>query len=271
MFTIFGANGFIGSHLTRHLQSTGRVVTPALRGEWTAANRDLGHVVFCVGVTADFRGRPLETLRAHVSALVQLLEVGTFESLLYLSSTRVYQGGRATTEDTELRVNPNDPSDLYNISKLAGEAACLALRRPTVRVARLSNVYGPDALSKNFLPSVIRDALRQGKVELGTAVSSCKDYVAIDDVVGGLTDIALRGSKRLYNLASGQNVTHGEILERLVQLTGCKVEVRPGSPATTFPEIDVTRMRDEFDYRPPGLLDRLEDLVAEYRRMLEVS
>ena len=86
-------------------------------------------------------------------------------SLLYLSTTRVYRNALETTESATLQVSPTDPDDVYNITKLAGEALCLSLPNPTTRVARLSNVIGAGAQSDSFLASVMRDA-REGAVTI---------------------------------------------------------------------------------------------------------
>jgi len=52
--------------------------------------RDLGHIIYCIGITADFRRRPHDTITAHVTKLQEVLTRTSFESLVYLSSTRVY-------------------------------------------------------------------------------------------------------------------------------------------------------------------------------------
>ena len=82
-----------------------------------------------------------------------------FDSFLYLSSTRLYQHcDDNVTEDTRLEFHPAHTEDLYNISKAAGEALVAALGAKG-KIARLSNVYGRDFGSSNFLPSIIRDAV----------------------------------------------------------------------------------------------------------------
>lgn len=265
MFTVLGAGGFIGSHLMRHLSAAGAECFAPARADPAILQRDLGHVIFCIGVTADFRGRPLDTMEAHVCKLVQLLRHGRFESLLYLSSTRVYQGAARADEPARIAVDPSSPSDLYNLSKLAGEAVCLSQDRPTLRVARLSNVYGTHDESDNFLASVVRDAALAGRVMLRTAPESEKDYVNVDDVAEALIRIAGSGRSRVYNVAGGENVANAAILERLRTLTGCVVEVQPEAPVVRFPPISIARMQAEFDYRPRRLLESLDGLVNAYR------
>jgi nucleoside-diphosphate-sugar epimerase len=259
--TVFGPKGFVGSHLSAHLESEGWAVRRVARGDESWRGEALGHVFFCVGLTADFRERPLDAIDAHVGAAVTVLRHGRFESFLYLSTTRLYSGAAEAVETARITVDPSDPSDLYNLSKLAGEAACLALARPTVRIARLSNVFGPGMGRQNFLGSIVAAAVH-GRLSLGQAPESSKDYVAVEDVVAALARIAVAGEARLYNVASGADVTHGELLGELVRLTGCDAAVEAGAPTVRFPTIRTARLHELLDWRPVSVLERLPRLIA---------
>jgi nucleoside-diphosphate-sugar epimerase len=247
-FTVFGANGFIGSRLVRTLRASGHDVLAPERDECAWLTHPLGHVIYAIGITADFRSRPLDTVEAHVCALAPLLRSAQFESLLYLSSTRVYGAQPRGAEDDALSVNPHDPSDLYNLSKLMGESMCLSSGRRGVRIARLSNVVGADdAGSSNFLPSLLRDA-RAGHISLRTDLASAKDYIHIDDVLHLLPLVAVQGQHSMYNVASGQQITHGQWVEHLVAMTGCTVQVLANAPVVYFSPVDVTRIQAEFGF-----------------------
>lgn len=259
-FTILGASGFIGSHLRAYLEKTGYECFAPARGDASVFGQELGHVIYCIGLTADFRQRPFDTVRAHVCFLAEVLEKAKFESLLYLSSTRVYAGAASGNEDAQLMAG-----DLYNLSKLAGESLCFASGRANVRVARLSNVFGNDFSSDNFLPSLIRAAVVDGRIILGTALDSAKDYVHIDDVVSVLPKIALAGKQRVYNVASGRNISNRELVEIIRELTGCAAEVAGDAGHVSFPPIQVTRLRQEFGFSSTMLPDRLGELVAGFK------
>lgn len=262
-YTVLGASGFLGSALVRSLRSKGaNVLTPA-RTE-SLAGRQLGHVIYCIGLTADFRQRPFDTVKAHVSFLSDVLENSDFQSLLYLSSTRVYAGACVTQEDSPLTVTPGNASDLYNLSKLLGEALCLNCGKSNVRVARLSNVVGYDPGSGNFLMSLIAEAL-SGKVRLGTALSSCKDYIDLDDVISLLPRIAQSGRKTLYNVASGQNMTHQEVCSVLQKTTGCLVEEIRGAVPQQFPGIDVQRIEEEFAFHASDPLLHVPQIIERWK------
>lgn len=252
--TVLGASGFIGGHLARHLVRLGHDCRTPPRDAplW---EEDLGDVYYCIGLTADFRSRPFDALEAHVGRLLDVLRRARFRSLLYLSSTRVYQHqplDRPAREEDRLTVAPSDPSDLYNLSKLAGEAACLAHSNPAVRVLRLSNVYGPGDCSGNFLASVLAEA-RDGNLVFRTAPESAKDYIAVEDVVAMLPRIASRGTRRVYNIASGRNVTHAELARELARHFGCRIAFAPEAPPIRFPPIAIDRAASEFGFAPRPL------------------
>lgn len=264
-FTILGASGFIGVHLYARLHADGHDVFAPRRNDATIFSQNLGHVFYCVGLTADFRSRPFDTMRAHVCLLADILEKARFDSLLYLSSTRIYGKCATANESTRLSVDVGDPSDLYNLSKLAGESLCLNSTRSTIRIARLSNVYGGDFASNNFLATLIRDAVNESKVVLKTAARSEKDYISINDVITLLPRIALEGQHRLYNVASGVNVTHGAILERLAEIVDCRASFTPGAPSISFPTIDISRLWGEFAFQAASVLEDMPLLVQQYR------
>lgn len=250
MFTVLGASGVIGRYLVQALRSAGEEVYAPARDDDGVWRKPLGHVIYAIGLTADFRQRPFETVEAHVTLLARVLQQADFESLLYLSSTRVYAGATSSDEGAALRVRPADPSDLYNLSKLMGESLCHAMQRATVRIVRLSNVVGgEDAESDNFVPALLREA-RAGRIVLRSAPSSAKDYIHIDDVAALLPRIARVGRERVYNLASGIQVTHAEWAERLARLTGCAVECQAGVPELGFIRIDNRRLSQEFSFMP---------------------
>lgn len=248
-FTIFGAGGWIGSALAERLTSNGHTVQGLRRDEWPVGAASLGHVIYAIGMTADFRSRPLETAEAHVTVLTQVLRKYKFDSLLYLSTTRVYRNALYTAESTTLQVRPAEPDDVYNITKLAGEALCLSLPHPAARVARLSNVVGPGAQSHSFLASVIRDA-RKGAVTIHGDPDSEKDYVALSDVVQLCESIALGGRQRLYNVAAGRNISHRAIADLVARHTGAAVTFAPDAPKQLFPPIAIDLIQREFGAKP---------------------
>ena len=259
-FTVLGAAGFIGRHLLAHLTQQGHEVWAPDKAAPEIFSRPLGHVFYCIGLTADFRQRPFETVRAHVGILADVLQRSSFDSLVYLSSTRIYARSQMTNEQALLTVNPNDPSDLYNLSKLTGESLCHSCGRSGVKVARLANVVGEDLQSSNFIFDLIRESLA-GSITLQLHPDSCKDYLWIDDAVDLLVRVAVSGKSSVYNVASGINLRHRDLAECLARLTGARLCCRDDAPLIEFPSIDTRRIVDEFSFVPQRVVDRLPTLI----------
>jgi nucleoside-diphosphate-sugar epimerase len=266
-FTIFGGAGFIGTRLAEHLNALGYDVRRVGRDNWPDAGEALGHVLFTIGMTAQFRGRPFETVETQTLRAYEALRRYRFDSFLYLSSTRVYQGAQGTSEDTPIIARPATADAIYNLTKATAECLCLSLEDPSVRVVRLSNVIGPENDSELFVSAVMREAASTGKVLFRSAPQSAKDYIHVADVAEVLTQIALSGRERLYNVAFGENVSNLAISQAL-SACGVKVAFQDNAPEISFPEIDIARLMREFPRPKRALLPSVpEFLLATQKRL----
>ncbi len=268
--TILGASGFIGSHLVSYLREQQINYWAPKRDDAAIYKRNLNHVIYCIGLTADFRTRPFETIDAHVCFLSKILKQCKFDSFLYLSSTRIYGIGEGIArEEDVIKIQPLDFNDLYNISKAMGESICFATGKANVRTVRLSNVYGCDFESENFISSLIRDALRNKKIRLHASLDSSKDYINIKDVVAILPEIAVHGSRKIYNVARGENITNSQIINILKRLTNCTIEVDKNAKRILYPNISVNWIKEEFAFTPSRIIEDLKELVSRYYDFME--
>jgi nucleoside-diphosphate-sugar epimerase len=248
--------------MVSYLKNRGFEIETPHRGTTDLRGRHLGHVIYAIGLTGNWRTCPQAAIEAHVNVLQRLMEDADFESWLYLSSTRIYgtwAGDSPAVEDAVLRVRP-DFDALFDLSKLLGESVCMGNDRATIRVARLSNVYGPRQSVHTFLGSIIDDLLRHGKVIIGESPDSSKDYVSVDDVVEMLASISTQGRRRLYNVASGHAVTH-QTLANIIRRCGYEVEFCANGPRRAFPTIDTARLFAEFGGNPRSILEDLPLLI----------
>jgi nucleoside-diphosphate-sugar epimerase len=265
-FTVIGAGGFIGSRLCERLEARGdEVFRPGRLSADLYQESGLGHVIYAAGVTADFRNRPFDTLRANTSHLADVLESSHFESLTYLSTTRIYRHAEHTREDAAIFVRPADGEDLYDLTKLTAESLCNISLKANVRVVRLSNVVGPDFVSDNFLATLIRSACERKSIHLRTGLESEKDYVLLDDVIELIPRIAVCGGHRCYNLASGRNTKHREVVGSIVARSDARLSVDINAPTVMSASISIERLQGEFDYQPSATLDYISRLVDQYR------
>lgn len=267
-FTVLGSAGFIGRHMATHLMHRGYEVLMPARETASLHGAKLGHVIYAIGLTGNFRQQPRATIEAHVNVLQRLLEDAEFDSWLYLSSTRVYSGLSECAEATEFGPIPVTPGAdaVYDLSKLLGEAICLGNSRRNVRVARLANVYGVGQSQHTFLGSIVRDVIHSGTAWIGEAPSSSKDYIALDDAIALLEQIATDGREQIYNVASGKPVTHAA-LANVIRTCGYNIEFAENGPVRSFPTIDVSRIAKEFGRRMHTVTEDLPSIIKHEKEI----
>jgi len=257
--TILGSRGFIGRHLAASLRRKDKQLWLPDRDDPEIFKRPLGVVYYCIGITADFRSRPYDTVDAHVGVLKQVLERADFEQLIYLSSTRIYAGSTTAQETQLLSVATYRPDDLYNLSKMMGESLALSSGR-NCRVVRLSNVLGYDMGATNFVGAILAEARKYGAVHFQTSLESEKDYLWVDDAVEGLSAISEKGRQPIYNLAGGKNVRH-EVIANLLAAKGIKVTVAEDAVVTRFPPISIKKMLSDTGLLPSLVEPKLAQLI----------
>lgn len=253
-FTILGASGFIGTQLTKHLRSLGHEVFTPSKGDDDVFEKELGRVIYAIGLTADFRTKPYETTEAHVCFLAKILQKANFVSITYLSSARVYQGADSGAENAKLSVNA-DADGLYNLTKLTGEALCLQSGRGLI--VRLTNIVGVSA-SDSFMAQVIKQ-VKIGNLRLRSSIESSKDYLLIDDAVNALTAVAIHGTPGIYNIGSGINISILEIIDALSVQVKFETFISDGATVFSFPIIETTRIAELLCWQPKSVAQWLRE------------
>lgn len=261
-FTIVGGSGYIGTRLSSYLQNTGHCVYTPTRGQLLDLSKLGGHIIYCAGLTGDFRRRPFDTIEAHVSLFSKILKEANFESILYLSSTRLYRNSISTEESSDISINSNTHGDIYNISKLAGESIALNANKKNIRIARISNVVGPSEYkTESYLGDIIKKA-KLGYIESELSLTSEKDYIWVDDLLKLLYVISVRGQCKIYNVASGANIQNASWISKLVAATGCGYQITSPASELVFPQIDIQRITEEFDYRATRVLEKFPQIFG---------
>ncbi len=162
----------------------------------------LGKVIYCIGLTADAKRKPFDTIDAHINKLIEIVRFSRFDSITYSSSTRIYIHSLSSeiAEIDPILLDISDPFELFNLTKLTAESL-LYNTIPNFKIVRYSNVYGMDFESENFLTSIISDAITKGAVTLYTTIDSEKDYISVEDAAKLTVEIALEGKEKIYNVA----------------------------------------------------------------------
>jgi len=263
-FSVLGADGFVGQALVRHLRGLGAEVRAFGRADTDYCAQPLGHAIYCIGLTADYQSRPFDTIEAHVTLFAKLLKDADFESMTYLSSTRLYDSGAGTgSEDESLTLSPHNPRHLYDFSKGLGEVLCLTAGRANVRAARLACIYADDLSTDHILHNLLRDAKVSRALNVNSHPRMSWDYVHMDDVGRALIAIATTGRRHIYNVASGRNTANSELFALVERLTGCTITptVASDTCCPRSPKIDVSALAEDFAIRPRQIQDALPALL----------
>jgi GDP-4-dehydro-6-deoxy-D-mannose reductase len=226
---------------------------------------------------------PGATLRTNVMGVVHLLEAVRAEGLrpriLVVGSADEYgivaDPSAPVKEDTPLR-----PVSPYAVSKVAQSLLALeyaAPGGPEVLRTRTFPHTGPgrgEAFAESsFARQIVEVAAGQRPPVLSVGnLDSVRDFTDVRDVVRAYWALLERGAAgEVYNVCSGAGVRVGDVLQRLIALSGAAVEIRqdPGRfRPSDIPVLvgDPSRLKDATGWAPRLALDRtLSDLLEDWR------
>lgn len=290
---VTGASGFVGSHLTAHLEAAGDQVLssetelgrPDSLGEEFAGYRP--EVVYHLAAWADVGGSwkdPLETLRVNVEGTFNVIDASRragVQRLLVVSSADVY--GAVTKSDLPLtESSPLRPISPYAASKAAAELLCLQANlgqgRGVIRV-RAFNHLGPGQ-SDRFVASALaaRIAANEGSGAGAVGVGNLaarRDFSDVRDVVRAYRLLARHGSMgEVYNVCSGVDRPVSELAEILLAQARhpMRLEANPELLRPIDVEVlrgDPTKLRAATGWEPEiAISSTLRDLLEYWRAKL---
>lgn len=168
--------------------------------------------------------------------------------------------------------------NVYAASKAAAWAFCAMYARTAqwpIHGAMIFQAYGPNQLPHLLVPSAVQAALAGEDFPM-TAGEQRKDWIHVDDVVGGFLALAGRDLPpgTTVELGSGQASSVREVVEAIYRIAGGNgrpllgtLSGRPGEEARQAADVEETARL--LDWRPKiSLADGLERLI---RRTAEQS
>lgn len=291
---VTGAAGFVGRHLTAHLESLGDVVVGIDRadgpdlldpeGLTTTVARVAPDAVYHLGGWSDVGAsweEPLASFRANAEGTLNLLQAcvaAEVARVLVVSSADIYgpvpPERLPITEGTELC-----PVTPYAASKIAADyLAVQAFRGYGLGVvrARAFNHLGPGQTTRFVAPALadriaVNEATGGGDVPVGN-LTPRRDFTDVRDVVRAYRLLVAHGEPgEAYNVCSGVDLAIGELAERLVGLADRPMRLAP-DPALQRPvetpvlRGDAAKLRAATGWAPSIPLDRtLGDILDERR------
>ena len=269
-YTVIGAGGFVGAHVVSHLRAAGIEPFCPVRDDPGLWDRDLGRIIYCAGLTGDYRTRPFAAVEAHVALAARLIERARFDRIVYLSSTRLYDllDHGIGAEDRAIPVASHDSEHLYELSKLLGENLILHRSAGRGAVARLSYVFGWDDGAQGFLSDLLHKARAARRLTIDSSPDFARDYIHVDDVAMILAALAGRDESGIFNVAGGERLSNADIAT-IFGACGWQVDFTGDTHGARAPDIDTSRLAAlGLTPRPVGQLLRgyLTALSADGRR-----
>jgi len=244
-----GGTGFLGSHFREILAESGVEVTLLVRpgtsvaphatesverGDITdpetlsvAGHETVIHLAAQTSVGGAIDS-PRATWTTDATGTLNVLEAARraeVDRLLYASTSSVYGKPAYLPIDEGHPLNPREP---YGASKLAGDRLAYSYYQAydlPVVVGRLFNTFGPGQPEHNVVPAIVSQAVAGERVELGN-LSPSRDFLYVGDTARALRTLATEAeSGEVYNVGSGEDVSIGELADRVIEQLGGGIEV----------------------------------------------
>lgn len=267
LISVVGAGGFIGRRVVETLARAG-ADHQAVTGV-PPTDRALGTVVWCRGSTPGSRGHSSRAVIAtHLDELVQVLDAGAAERLVYLSSIAMYRLMPSPVLETDpVRLDPAHPLDGYALVKAMAEAALHQWGGPAV-ILRLAKVVGDEPGRGDLLDQLLTASVRRTPMTLRDSLSSAKDYLAVDDAVTAIVTACTVTDSTTINVGTGRNTSNAELVAALGALGPLEVDVTDAAPELVYGAPDVSRARALLGSEPTPVTELLPELRARWASCL---
>jgi NAD dependent epimerase/dehydratase len=206
------------------------------------------------------------------------------QRLVHTSTSETY--GTAITAPIS-EDHPLQPQSPYSASKIGGDMMALSFHHAfelPVTVVRPFNTYGPRQSTRAVIPTILSQLHKGAKeIRLGST-SPTRDFNYVEDTVSGFLAVAAaeRAIGEVVNIGSGREISIGDLVRLLVEITGSEAEIvtdearlRPAGSEVERLLCDNTRAREWTGWVPEVSLEeglrRTSDWVRDNLAELDTA
>lgn len=298
---ITGGAGFIGKHLTNYLikkeysvtifddfsnstkksvNSLANMGVKIIEGDIlnmsdllnVMKNQDaVIHLAAKISVSESIKN-PSETFQVNVDGTKNILEAcekNHIQKLIVASSAAVYgEGNQDVSITEETNMNPISP---YGESKVMMEKI-VSQWKPNYNfsytILRFFNIYGVgQSLEYAGVITKCLEKIKQKKpIEIFGDGLQTRDFVAIEDVVNSIYKALQSKNSGTYNIGSGKSITINQLVDKLVLLSGEKLEIKHISEnkgEIRHSHANISKAKKEIEYSPKISLDGIKELFVK--------
>jgi len=200
------------------------------------------------------------------------LDSNTLERAVLTSTSEVYGTAQFVPIDESHPLVGQSP---YAATKIASDALGLSYYRSfqlPVTVLRPFNTFGPRQSARAIVPSIISQVLVSPKIRLGS-LDPRRDLTYVKDTASAF--IAMAGCDaalgRTVNVGRGEDLTIGELVERIGSLMGVQIEVETEAQRVRPLKSEVGRLlagtklaQELFGWKSAYTLDQGLEATIEY-------
>jgi UDP-glucose 4-epimerase len=306
---VTGADGFIGSHVTRRLVADGAEVHALtsdvssvfprrlldLRGQMeihegnlmdrsamdalarSAKPAYIFHLAAYTHVGKSWQ-RVDECIQANIQGTMNLLQALAdqgYERFVNTGTSEIY-GDIEVPFREDAVVNPISP---YSVSKYAAERFCRLFQRAygwPIVMLRPFNAYGPAQSPDRVIPEIIVRALRKEELKM-TQARQTREFNYVEDLADGFIKAATTPdvNGELFNIGGGEEISMRDVATQILEIMGNPIEPQFGALPERPTEImrmycDSSKARERLGWEPShSLRNGLEKTIEWYRRELE--
>lgn len=277
---VTGAGGFIGSRLVEYLVNLGARLTVFVRynsrNDWglleLLPQKQLNEIEVITGDLRDSNAvssavegmdiifhlgsliaipysymHPREVVETNIMGTLNVLmaarEAGT-QKIVHTSTSEVYGTAQYVPIDEKHPLQGQSP---YSASKIGADKIAESFHRSfnlPIATIRPFNTFGPRQSARAIIPTIIVQALKSQKIQLGS-LHPTRDFTYVDDIVEAFIKVAESPHSvgKVINVGSNFEISIGDLAQKIIGLMGKDAHIMTKTKRVRPPNSEVDRLR----------------------------